>query len=145
MRRFLPKSLIGQIALVMAAAMLVAQAINFTLIFTERQRVSRAQHEGPAISRFVGFAQRAAALSPDDRRALLSRAGRRGRMWFGAESAVAAGASDDHLLERLRENASEAGLAVRDVRAATSDEVQVPPRWRERLTHDDEERRSEER
>jgi signal transduction histidine kinase len=140
MRRFLPKSLIGQIALVMAAAMLVAQAINFTLIFTERQRVSRAQHEGPAIGRFVNIAQRSAPLSADERATLLPRAGRRGRLWLDDESAVPPGASDDHLLERLRESASEAGLAVREVRAATSDEVRLPPRLRERLGPKQEER-----
>jgi hypothetical protein len=62
-RRFLPKSLIGQIALVMAAALLVAQTINFGLIFTERQRVSRYQIEGPAVARFV----RSRSVSPRSR------------------------------------------------------------------------------
>jgi signal transduction histidine kinase len=140
MRRFLPKSLIGQIALVMAAAMLIAQAINFTLIFTERQRVSRAQHEGPAIARFVSFAQRVAPLSADERGTLLPRPGRRSRLWLDEESAVAAGANDDHLLDRLHESVTEAGLTVREVRAATSDEVRVPRRWRDRLTLDEKER-----
>ena len=45
LKRLVPKNLIGQIALVMAGALLVAQAINFTLIFTERQRLTRAQIE----------------------------------------------------------------------------------------------------
>ena len=35
MRKFLPKSLIGQLALVMALALLVAQAINFGVVFSE--------------------------------------------------------------------------------------------------------------
>ena len=49
MRRFLPKSLIGQIALVMALALLVAQAINFGLVFNERLRATRNQIEGPPV------------------------------------------------------------------------------------------------
>ena len=64
MRWLVPKSLIGQIALVMAAALLAAQAINFSLIFTERIRVSRAQIEGPAINRFILFAQRLESAAP---------------------------------------------------------------------------------
>ena len=62
MRRFLPKSLIGQLALVMALALLVAQAINFGIVFSERTRALRTQVEGPAVARFVGLAQSAAPL-----------------------------------------------------------------------------------
>ena len=62
MRKFLPKSLIGQLALVMAVALLIAQAINFTLVFNERQRWSRAQTEGPVVSRFVLLARIKAVL-----------------------------------------------------------------------------------
>jgi hypothetical protein len=126
MRRFLPKSLIGQIALVMAAALLVAQTINFGLIFTERQRVSRYQIEGPAVSRFVQIAQRLAPLAASGRTAQLPQRGRRGRYSLDRESLVPAGASDTHLLERLRESAAASGLVLRDARAAISDEVPVP-------------------
>ena len=38
LRRLLPRSLIGQLALVMALALLVAQAINFGIVFSERTR-----------------------------------------------------------------------------------------------------------
>ena len=79
MRRLLPRSLIGQIALLMAVALLVAQAINFSLVFTERQRATRAQVEGPAISRFITVAQRLAASEPGQREDLLPRWGRRSR------------------------------------------------------------------
>jgi len=75
-RRFLPKSLIGQIALVMALALLVAQAINFSLVFNERQRATRNQIEGPPIARFV----RIAALPPPDQAGELGGRGRRGRV-----------------------------------------------------------------
>ena len=126
MRRLLPKSLIGQIALVMAAALLVAQAINFGLIFNERQRATRAQIEGPAVSRFVGFAQRMAAV-PAERRPLLLAAehGRRTRFSIDAGSAVAAAENEPRLAARLAAQAADAGLALRAARGAVSE---LPPR-----------------
>ncbi|MGE0179676.1 MAG: sensor histidine kinase [Sphingomonas sp.] len=140
MRRFLPKSLIGQIALVMAVALLIAQAINFTLIFTERQRVSRAQIEGPAVSRFIFVAQRIAEVAPEERENMLPRRGRRGRFTLDAESPLPAGADDATLLGRLRDSAQASGLSVRDSRAAISETVPVPSALRERLPAADRER-----
>ena len=102
MRRFLPKSLIGQIALVMAVALLVAQAINFGVIFNERQRATRAQIEAPAVFRFVTFAQRVAMMPEERRDRLLAAASRRGRFSLDARSIVEAAASDARLAERLR-------------------------------------------
>jgi hypothetical protein len=128
-----PRSLIGQLALVMAAALLIAQAINFTLIYNERQRVSRAQAEGPAIGRFVMHAQRVAAIPAGRSDEPLETRGRRGRYWIAAEAAVGAGAEDGHLVERLREAAAANGLTLRDARAASEDAVDVPPRLRERM------------
>jgi signal transduction histidine kinase len=115
-RRFLPKSLIGQIALVMAAALLVAQGINFGLIFTERRAATRAQIEAPAVVRFVTFAQRVAAADGERRAAVLEMAPRRGRFSIEAESSVAT--PDIRLTERLRESAEANGLELRDARAA---------------------------
>jgi signal transduction histidine kinase len=132
-RRFLPKSLIGQLALVMALALLVAQTINFGLIFTERQRVSRAQSEGPAIGRFVTLAQRLASAPPDERRWLTAQRWRRGRISIDAASAVPDGVSDGHLLERLRESAAANGVPLRNLRASSRDGVEVAPRLRERM------------
>lgn len=125
MRRFLPKSLIGQIALVMAVALLVSQAINFTLIFTERQRVSRSQIEGPAVDRFVAVAQRVGSMPQERRDLVLS--GRRGRFSIDPESIVAAGQQDDWLVERLRDSAAANGFAIREARAAIVTDVQPPP------------------
>ena len=45
-------------------------------------------------------------------------------------SAVPADGNDPHLLERLRESAEANGVALRDLRAAATDEVAVPPRLR---------------
>jgi len=130
-RRFLPKSLIGQIALVMAVALLVAQAINFDLIFNERQRAARNQIEGPPIARFVTFAQRVAALPPERR---VIELGQRGRFTVDPQSNVSPQENDGRIAARLRDQAAENGFALRDARAAISDEMPLPVRARGDLT-----------
>lgn len=131
MRRLLPKNLIGQIALVMAAALLVAQAINFSLIFTERQRVSRAQIEGPAASRFVMTAQRLAADPVEETKEWHERRSR-GRFVLTEESVIPPDVSDPTLVNRLRESATAAGFSLRDARAIAGGAVDPPERLRER-------------
>ena len=144
MRRWLPRSLIGQIALVMALALLVAQAINFSLILGERQRVSRVQAEGPTIGRFVLLAQRMESLPRAQREFMLPMRGRRGRFTLDAASIVPDGVSDAHLLERLRESAAANGVPLRDMRAASEDEVEMPP-WMEGGLRPDQKRRMDRR
>jgi signal transduction histidine kinase len=133
-RRFLPKSLIGQIALVMAAALLVAQAINFGLVFNERQRATHTQIEAPPIGRFVLMLQRLAPLSPAARADLIAERGRRGRFAIAGESSVPAAASEARIVGRLRDQAEESGVALREVRAAVRDQVELPRRLRDRLS-----------
>lgn len=123
MSRLLPKSLVGQIAVLMAVALLIAQAINFSLILTERQRLSLAQNEGPAVTRFV-TAARLLAEAPADAPPPAERP-RRQRLTRAAESLVPPGTGDRRLERRLRQAAEEAGLAVTEARAAIADR---PPR-----------------
>lgn len=139
MKRFLPKSLIGQIALVMAVALLVAQAINFGILYAERQRSSHTQIEAPPLSRFVSLLQRLAAAPPAGRPALLAERSRRGRFTIGAQSAIPAEASDARLVARLRDEAQENGVALRDARAAISDHVEMPARLRDQLSAEERE------
>lgn len=130
MRRFLPKSLIGQLALVMALALLVAQAINFGIVFSERTRAVRTQIEGPAVARFVGLAQRAATLPAAERSGLIDERGRRrGRYSFDAEPIVPAPNSDERITARIHDQASDVGLQIRDARAMVSDDPPPPPRF----------------
>jgi signal transduction histidine kinase len=131
-KRFLPKSLIGQIALVMALALLVAQAINFSLVFNERQRATRAQVEGPAISRFVTFAQRLSRLPAEERSLLTEERGRRNRFSVGPDSLLMPDDSDDRVEARLRDAAAENGLQLRDARGAHAHDSPSPPRGRNR-------------
>ena len=130
MRRLLPGSLIGQLALVMALALLVAQAINFGIVFSERTRAVRTQVEGPAIARFIGLAQRAAPLPAARRPSLIEERGRRrGRYSFDAEPIVPAQSSDERITGRMRDQANDVGLQLRDLRAMTSDDPPPPPRF----------------
>jgi signal transduction histidine kinase len=122
-RRFLPKSLIGQIAVLMGVALLFAQAVNFTLILSERQRLSLAQNEGPAIARFVALAQQMAVATLEDRAELTQAPRRRNRFELAAAPTVPDGASERRLENRLRSAAAENGLAISDARAAVSSEL----------------------
>ncbi|HYJ51882.1 MAG TPA: ATP-binding protein [Allosphingosinicella sp.] len=134
MSRFLPKSLIGQIALVMALALLVAQAINFGVIFNERQRATHTQIEAPPIGRFVMMLQRLGPLDAETRGTMLAERGRRGRFAIEAQSSVAPAENDERIAQRLREHAAESGLVLRDARAAVRDVTELPRRMRGRLS-----------
>lgn len=56
-----PRSLAGQLALLIAGALLVAQGINFALLLAERRERAFNQSVEPAIARLVDVAERAAA------------------------------------------------------------------------------------
>lgn len=112
----------------MAAALLVAQAINFGLLLAERQQVSRARIEGPAISRFVSAAQRLSDLPPELADNIGGRSPRRTRLSIDPASLVPPGGRDPRIEERLRETAAASGLAVARVRAGLSEAVPPPRR-----------------
>ena len=113
----------------MALALLVAQAINFGIVFSERTRAVRTQIEGPAIARFVGLAQRAAPLPAAQRPARIDERGRRrGRYSFDAEPIVPAQSSDERITARLHDQANDVGLQIREARAMVSDDPAPPPR-----------------
>ena len=120
MRRLLPRSLIGQMALLIGAALLVAQLVNFTLTLSERQKLSLAQNEGPAITRFVSVAVDVANAQADFRQPLVADASRRGAQFrLEPTSAVPDGAARDADVEdHVRQSLASNGLPNSDVRAA---------------------------
>lgn len=65
MKSFLPRSLPGQLALVMAGALLVASVVNFVLLIGERQRAQLIEQTGPAVARFVDVAREVFASPPE--------------------------------------------------------------------------------
>jgi signal transduction histidine kinase len=71
-RRLLPSSLLGQMLLLIGAALLVAQAVNFAFILNEQQKLSLARSDGPAVGRFTQAAAIVAATAPEGRTLLLT-------------------------------------------------------------------------
>ena len=68
-RRFLPKSLTGQIALLVAAALFVAQAINFAMMLNDRRDARFGQVIVPSVTRLIDANERLsnpAAADPGD-------------------------------------------------------------------------------
>ncbi len=122
MRRLLPSSLLGQMLLLIGAALLVAQAVNFTFLLNEQQKLSLARNEGPAIGRFTQAASVIAATAPDGRRVLLSahRAGRSATYRLVPQSEIDRERIDRNpqIEERLTAALLEARVPIRAVRAA---------------------------
>lgn len=122
MTRLVPRSLVGQIALVIAVVLLVVQAIGLLIIHGERQRLNQTLLEGPVITRFLARGTEAFTRG---------RAGpirtRRGRIMLAERSTVAPGSNVPRIAARLRETAAANGLALRDARAALSDTLPPPP------------------
>lgn len=119
MRRFLPRSLAGQMALLIGGALLIAQICNFGLLLNERQRLSLARNEGPGLSRFVNTAADYAQADGGQKPRVLRDASRRGaRYSIDPRPTVAADAERrPSTEERLRSELAAAELPVRDVRA----------------------------
>lgn len=126
MRKVVPTSLIGQVALVIAIALLIAQAFNFALVFHERTRATRAQFEGPALARLIGLAKHYSSLE-DDQRAVLMKDLRWIHHRVDAASIVPANSSDGRLEAGLTANAVAVGLSIRGARAAVREEP--PQQW----------------
>jgi len=58
--------------LLIGAALLVAQAVNFAFLLNEQQKLSLARNEGPAIGRFTQAASVIASTAPEGRALLIS-------------------------------------------------------------------------
>src|SRR4051812_37071946 len=93
MRRLLPKSLLAPVALLIGAALLVAQLFNFALVLNEREKLSLAQNLGPAIARFASVAADVVQAPPEFRGAVLQDNSRRGAE-FGLQRDSSVGQAD---------------------------------------------------
>ena len=120
MRKLLPKSLVGQMAVLIGAALLLAQLASFAFLLVQRQQFNRAQIDTPAITRFTSAAADFAQAAPEFRGLVLNDASRRGAHYeLATRTSIAAnsdrrGDTEDRLGQSLRS----AGLRVRDIRAA---------------------------
>jgi signal transduction histidine kinase len=107
-------------ALLIGVALFVAQLVNFALTLSDRQKLSLAQNEGPAITRFTSVAVDVAGAQPDFRQPLIADASRRGAQFrLEGKSGVAAAAVRDADVEaRVRQSLVQNNLLARDVRAS---------------------------
>jgi len=120
-RRFLPTSLVSQLAVLIGIALFIAQLVNFGLILNERDKASLAQNQGPAITRFASVAADYAQAPGEFRLAVLEDASRRGAAYGAAAgSTITPDANRQSSVEmRLKTALRDAGLTALDVRAAT--------------------------
>jgi len=120
----LPRSIPGQLALVMACALLVASLINFVLLISERQRALQIERSGPVIARFADIAVDVFSAPPavGERLTLTGRRqGPGGRFQLSRRSLIEQrGLERDVGLEMQLSNALEAaGLAAPPVQAGS--------------------------
>jgi signal transduction histidine kinase len=113
--------------LLIGAALLVAQSVNFAFLLNEQQKLSLARNEGPAIGRFTQAASVIAATAPAGRPLLLSahRVGSAAAYRLVPQSAIdREGMERNAEIEaRLAASLREARVPVRSVRAASPMEV----------------------
>lgn len=123
-----PLSLTQQFALIVTAALAIAQAINLAVLLSERERAFKLEVTAPAIARFVDAADAIAsgAIGSGEMQLRLPQRGLRAGMprrplRLEAASAVpeARRRGDAKLQARLATALRQAGVAVQDVRADT--------------------------
>ncbi|MGE4321985.1 MAG: histidine kinase dimerization/phospho-acceptor domain-containing protein, partial [Sphingobium sp.] len=119
--RLWPQSLVGQIIVLVAIALFVAQAINFALLLAERNRLQLTGATAPAVYRIVD----ALDVRSDRRRGGHDGAPRRAR--FVDSRPLLTGAPRPDVEERAAAMFADIGLPVRTI-AVTQDSQPLPPR-----------------
>lgn len=120
MTRVWPRSLAGQMALLIGVALLLAQIASFGFLLVQRQQFNRAAIDTPAVTRFVSAAADYAQADPAFRPLVLSDESRRGAHFDAGPSPAVPSNLDrrSDTEERLRQSLAAAGVGVTDVRAA---------------------------
>ena len=130
MRRLLPRSLAGQMALLIGVALFVAQLANFALILNEREKLSLAQNEAPAIAAFGRTAADLARAAPEFAQAVLDdNRGRGIRFELSKDSGIAERERDTTLEIQARAALTSASAPTAGLRAARGPGRVAPRRW----------------
>jgi signal transduction histidine kinase len=119
-KRLLPRSLVGQMAVLIGIALLLAQLASFAFVLVQRQQFNRAEIDTPAITRFTSTAEDFAQAAPEFKALVLGDASRRGSH-YELDSQTSVGADlhrRDDTEDRLQKALQNGGIQVRDVRAA---------------------------
>jgi signal transduction histidine kinase len=135
-KAILPRSLFGQMAIVMTAALLVASAVNFAILLSERSRYGLIESSGPAITRFVDQTLEIVASPPPTgkRTIILGRRRGPGSYAVSVENLVDSRAMprNARLEQRLKRALTDADISIQTVRASTQKLVR-PTRSHERF------------
>jgi signal transduction histidine kinase len=119
MRRLLPRSLAGQMALLIGIALLVAQLANFALILNEREKLSLAQNQAPALAAFGRTATDLRRAPPEFAEAVIEDNSRRGtRFALAPESGIAVAERDPALEAKAREALAAHATPISELLAA---------------------------
>jgi signal transduction histidine kinase len=120
MTKLLPKSLVGQMAVLIGIALLLAQLVSLGFLLAQRQQFNRAQIDSPAITRFTSAAADFQQAASDFKSLVLTDASRRGAHYeLSRQPSVTPDLhrrSDTE--ERLRDSLQTAGVRVGEIRAA---------------------------
>jgi signal transduction histidine kinase len=119
-KRLIPKSLVGQMAVLIGIALLLAQLASLFFLVVQRQQFSRAQIDAPAITRFTSTAADYSQAAAEFRSMILADASHRGARFSVSRHSSLADAPHRRTdtEERLRQSLQSSGLAVLDARAA---------------------------
>lgn len=121
--RLWPRNFAGQMALLIAIALFVAQAINFTMLLQDRRAARYETATGPAVARIVDAIERANAGHPIERN--------RGRLRQADVSPVRpTGEHRADVEQGLRAELAEAGLKVGRIETEVRDLRRGDPRLR---------------
>ena len=125
-----PRSLSGQIALVMAGALLVASGVNFIILMSERYRAGIVEQTGPAIARFVDLTTELIENPPDQDQASFGRGGARFAITPRNQVEVRGLPRNRQLETRLTNAFEQLGVMVPELAAATTIADRPPPPMR---------------
>ena len=116
--RFLPRTLTARTVLLLGLALLLAQLASFALILNDRQQLSLARNETPAITRFAVTASDTVAAAPEFRQLVIEDSSQRGaRFAITSAPPITDDSRDADLEERVVEALEDAGVADAEVRA----------------------------
>ena len=119
MTRMLPKSLVGQLLLLIAVTLLIAQAFNIFLLYRGAQNQSLSEASAAAIARIVGEMERMTDARYEEWRERRERRSRRGRGVVPLISETAPVVPDSRKLQLVTERAGQAfvnmGLNIQSV------------------------------
>ena len=120
MKKLLPQSLVGRMAVLIGMALLLAQVASFAFVLVQRAQFSRAQIDTPAITRFTSTAADFVQAAPEFKTLVLDDASHRGAHYeLSKQTSVSPGLNRrDDTEDRLVQSLVSVGIKVGDVRAA---------------------------